>query len=113
MDYTTTVHHWPGVPVGNEEGELISKALGKNRALFLAHHGQLVVGKTIEEACNLAILIERAAKLQLLAMAAGTIKPLPENLAQEAHDWVSTEKRNQVNFAYYARQALKHHNDCI
>lgn len=107
------VDHWPGVPVGNEEGELISKALGKNRALFLAHHGQLVIGKTIEEACNLAILIERAAKLQLLAMAAGTIKPLPENLAQEAHDWVSTEKRNQVNFAYYARQALKHHNDCI
>jgi L-fuculose-phosphate aldolase len=110
---TSFVSHWPGVPVGNEEGMLISSALGDNRAVFLAHHGQLVTGKTIEEACNLAILIERAAKLQLLAMAAGTIKPLPHNLAQEAHDWVSTDKRNKVNFAYYARQALKTHSDCI
>ncbi|AVI67718.1 aldolase [Shewanella sp. WE21] len=107
------VPDWPGVPVGNEEGILISKALGNNRAVFLAHHGQLVVGKNIEEACNLAILIERAAKLQLLAMAAGEIKPLPQHLAQEAHDWVSTDKRNKVNFAYYARQALKHHTNCI
>lgn len=107
------VADWPGVPVGNEEGVLISKALGKNRAVFLAHHGQLVTGKTIEEACNLAILIERAAKLQILAMSAGKIQPLPTKLAQEAHDWVSTDKRNKVNFAYYARQALKTHTDCI
>ncbi|MBN7819578.1 aldolase [Bowmanella yangjiangensis] len=107
------LREWPGVPVGNEEGEIISAALGNNRAILLAHHGQLVVGKSIEEACNLAILIERAAKLQLLAMAAGQIQPLPESLAREAHDWVSTDKRNKVNFAYYARQALKQHPDCI
>jgi L-fuculose-phosphate aldolase len=104
---------WPGVPVGNEEGITISKALGNKRAILLAHHGQLVVGKTIEEACNLAILIERAAKLQLLAMAAGQIQPLPAALAKEAHDWVSTDKRNKVNFSYYARQALKNHLDCL
>jgi len=107
------VNHWPGVPVGNEEGILISNALGNNRAVFLAHHGQLVTGKTVEEACNLAILIERAAKLQLIAMSAGQIQPIPHDLAQEAHDWVSTDKRNKVNFAYYARQALKKHTDCI
>ncbi len=107
------VGDWPGIPVGNEEGELISNALGKNRALMLSHHGQLVTGKTIEEACNLAVLIERAAKLQLLAMAAGEIQLLPHELAQEAHDWVSTDKRNKVNFAYYVRQVLKTHTDCI
>ena len=104
---------WPGVPVGNEEGVIISRALANNRAVFLAHHGQLVTGRTIEEACNLAILIERAAKLQLLAMSAGQIQPLPHDLASEAHDWVSTDKRNKVNFAYYARQALKTYPDCI
>ena len=107
------VKDWPGVPVGNEEGKLISKALGDNRTVFLAHHGQLVSGKTIEEACNLAVLIERAARLQLLAMAGGEVKPLPHEPAQEAHDWVSTDKRNKVNFAYYVRQALKNHQDCI
>ncbi|WP_446901241.1 aldolase [Burkholderia sp. YIM B11467] len=104
---------WPGVPVGNEEGEIISKALGDKRAILLSHHGQLVVGKTIEEACMLALLIERAAKLQLLAMSAGEIRPVPPALAREAHDWISTPKRDAVTFAYYARRALRTHQDCI
>ncbi|CAG9272500.1 aldolase [Paraburkholderia unamae] len=104
---------WPGVPVGNEEGEIISAALGDKRAILLAHHGQLVVGKSVEEACMLALLMEKAARLQLLAMAAGTIKPLPPALANEAHDWVSTDKRDRVTFAYYARRALRAHADCL
>ncbi|MEU7183783.1 aldolase [Streptomyces celluloflavus] len=104
---------WPGVPVGNEEGEIISAALGDKRAVLLAHHGQLVTGATVEEACNLAILIERAARLQLLAMSAGTVRPLPPALAREAHDWTSTDRRNQANFAYYARRALRRHPDCV
>ncbi|QIY58359.1 aldolase [Streptomyces sp. RPA4-5] len=104
---------WPGVPVGNEEGEIISAALGDKRAILLAHHGQLVTGATVEEACNLAVLIERAARLQLLAMSAGTVQPLPPELAREAHDWTSTARRDQANFAYYARRALRNHPDCL
>ncbi|MFE6104808.1 aldolase [Streptomyces laurentii] len=104
---------WPGVPVGNEEGEIISAALGDKRAILLAHHGQLVTGATIEEACTLALLIERAARLQLLAMAAGTIQPLDPKLAREAHDWTSTDRRSKANFAYYARKALRGHPDCV
>jgi L-fuculose-phosphate aldolase len=104
---------WPGIPVGNEEGEIISKALGDKRSILLAHHGQLVACAGIEEACVLAALFERAARMQLLAMAAGEIKPLPLALAREAHDWISTPKRSQVTFAYYARRALKQHADCL
>ncbi|GAA2060831.1 aldolase [Streptomyces albiaxialis] len=104
---------WPGVPVGNEEGEIISAALGDKRAILLAHHGQLVTGATVEEACALAVLIERAARLQLLAMAAGTIQPLDPALAREAHDWTSTDRRNKASFAYYARRALRNHPDCV
>ena len=104
---------WPGIPVGNEEGEIISAALGDKRALLLSHHGQLVVGTTVEEACVLAILFERAAKMQLLAMASGNIKPIPQKLGREAHDWISTTKRNQTAFAYYARRALRAHPACL
>jgi L-fuculose-phosphate aldolase len=104
---------WPGVPVGNEEGEIISAALGDKRSILLAHHGQLVVGETIEEACSLAHLIERAARLQLLAMSAGEIQPLPPRLAQEAHDWTLSPRRSQANFQYYARRALRHHPDAV
>ncbi|MGH9059925.1 MAG: aldolase, partial [Acidimicrobiales bacterium] len=72
---------WPGVPVGNEDGEIISAALGDKKAILLAHHGQIVAGVSVEEACSLGVLIERAAQLQLAAMAAGPIAALPERLA--------------------------------
>jgi L-fuculose-phosphate aldolase len=104
---------WPGVPVGNEEGEIISTALGDKKAILLAHHGQVVAGASIEEACSLAVLIERAAKLQLAAMAAGTVKELPEKLAREAHDWTLRPERSRANFAYYARRALARHPDVL
>jgi len=104
---------WPGVPVGNEEGEIISAALGDKKAILLAHHGQVVAGASIEEACSLAVLIERAAKLQLAAMAAGTVQTLPQELAREAHDWTLTPARSRANFAYYARRALARHPDAL
>lgn len=104
---------WPGVPVGNEEGEIISAALGQKKAILLAHHGQIVVGTSVEEACSLAVLIERAAALQLAAMAAGTIKELPKQLARQAHDWTLLPRRSAANFAYYARRALAGHPDAI
>lgn len=104
---------WPGVPVGNEEGEIISAALGDKRAILLSHHGLLIAGRSIEEACVLAMLFERAAKMQLLAMGAGEIRPIPDALGKEAHDWISTPKRHGAAFSYYARRALRAHGDCL
>jgi L-fuculose-phosphate aldolase len=99
--------HWPGVPFGDEEGEIISRILGDKRAALLAHHGQLTAGATIEEAAVLAVHIERAAKLQLLAMSAGEIKRIDPDLAQEAHDYRLKERALGATFYYYARRALK------
>jgi len=107
------LEHWPGVPVGNEEGQIISAALGDKRAILLSHHGMLVGGATVEEACVLALLMERAARTQLTAMAAGDLKPIPDALGREAHDWISTPRRHAMAFAYYARRALRTHRDCL
>jgi L-fuculose-phosphate aldolase len=104
---------WPGVPVGNEEGEIISAALGDKRAILLSHHGQLSTGASIEEACVIAQLFERAAKLQLLAMAAGAIQPIQPELGREAHDWIARPKRHAAAFNYFTRQCLKQHADCL
>ena len=81
------LEHWPGTPIGDEEGELISNALGDKRAILLAHHGQLSTGKNIEEATILAYNFEHAARLQLLAMAAGEIKELEHTPAQDVPDY--------------------------
>jgi len=102
---------WPGVPVGNEEGKLIASALGDKRAILLAHHGLLIASTSIEEACVMAIQFEKAAKMQLAASAAGTIRAIPEALGREAHDWIITRKRMEATFFYYARRAMKKYSD--
>lgn len=109
FDDCAFLKEWPGIPVGNEEGEIISSALGSRRALLLSHHGQLVAGDSVEQACVLADLFERAARLQLVASAAGDIKPIPEKLGKEAHDWILRPTRSSITFAYFARRVLKKH----
>ena len=98
---------WPGVPVGNEEGEIISAVLGDKRVALLCHHGLVVAGHSIEEACVLAIQCERAAKLQLVAQAVAEIKQIEPALAREAHDWILQDKRSKATFAYYARRIAR------
>ncbi|MFV8780972.1 aldolase [Microbulbifer sp. SA54] len=106
-DDVALLEKWPGVPVGNGEGEIIAGVLGNKRAALLAHHGLVVACRSVEEACVIAIQCERAAKLQLLAESAGAIQEIDSVLATEAHDWVLQEKRIQATFAYFARRALR------
>ncbi len=114
-DDVAFVAKWPGVPVGNEEGELISGALGDKSALMLSHHGLLIASPTIEEACVKALAFERAARMHLLAAAAGKIQPIDAALGKEAHDWILKPRRNTAAFNYYARRALRnpHNRGCI
>ena len=99
--------HWPGVPAGNEEGALIAEALGARRAVLLAHHGLVVATSSVEEACVLAVQMERTARLQLLAQAAGAIQDVDPALAREAHDWILQPARSEATFTYLARQVLR------
>ncbi len=98
---------WTGIPVGNEEGKVISETLGNKRAVLLSHHGLLVTGRTVEEACAVAVMFERAAQLQIVAESAGEIKPIEPELGRAAHDWILQEKRSQATFHYYTRQLLR------
>ena len=104
---------WPGVPIGDEEGELITSALGGKRAVLLAHHGQLVAGKTVEEAAVMAVFMERAARLQVLARAIGPIKKIKPEMAQEAHDYRLKPKAVGATFHYFARRVLKSAPECL
>lgn len=105
---------WPGVPIANEEGQLISEALGpKKRAILLAHHGQLVACDTVERAAVLAVTMERAARLHLMARSVGEIKAIDPKLAKEAHDYRHQEKHVNASFSYYARQVLRESTECL
>jgi L-fuculose-phosphate aldolase len=104
---------WPGPPIGDEEGRIIHGALGDKRAILLAHHGQLVATSTIEEAAVLAVFIERAARMQLLAQSVGKIKPIEPAFAREAHDYRLKPRAFAATFHYFARRALKHERDVL
>jgi L-fuculose-phosphate aldolase len=112
-DDCAILEEWPGVPVGNEEGDIISRALGDKRAILLAHHGMLVAATSVEEACVLSLQFERTARMQLIAMSAGEIKPIKPELGREAHDWILRPRRSQIGFEYYARKALSRHPDVL
>jgi len=101
------LREWPGTPIGDEEGRIISQAIGDKHAILLAHHGQLTATACVEHSLVLAMFIERAAKLQLMAMSAGTILPIDPALAQEAHDYRHKPKAIDATFGYYARRALR------
>lgn len=104
---------WPGPPIGDEEGQLIHEALGDNRSILLAHHGQLCACSTIEEAAVLSVFIERAARMQLLARAVGKIKELKPEAAKEAHDYRLQPKAVGATFHYFARRALRKHSEAL
>lgn len=113
-DEVAFLSHWPGVPVADEEGQLISEALGaKKRAILLAHHGQLVACDTVERAAVMAVTMERAARLHLLARSAGEIKTIDSGLAREAHDYRHQERHVKASFGYLARQVLRESPECL
>ncbi len=97
--------HWPGVPTGDDEGELISAALAGRRTAFLVNHGAVCTGATLQEAVYLNVFAERNARMCLDALAAGSLQPVDPAAAREAHDFLLQPAIVNATFAYWARQA--------
>jgi len=96
---------WPGVPVADDEGRIISGALGDAKCILLANHGLLTAGASVEEATYLAVFFERAARMQLRAMAAGGFKEVEPALAEEARAFLLQPAIVRATFAYWRRRA--------
>jgi len=96
---------WPGVPVADDEGRIISGALGDAKCILLANHGLLTAGSSVEEATYLAVFFERAARMQLRAMAAGGFQEVEPALAEEARAFLLQPSIVRATFAYWLRRA--------
>jgi L-fuculose-phosphate aldolase len=101
---TAHLAHWPGVPVADDEGRIISAALGGAKTILLANHGLLAAGTSVEEATYLAVFLERAARMQLRAMAAGGYLEVNPELAEEARDFLLQPSIVKGTFNYWARK---------
>lgn len=64
----------------------VARVLGHRRAVLLRNHGILVVGEDIRWAVLAAITLERAARMQFVASAIGSLVPIPDEVVAELSD---------------------------
>jgi L-fuculose-phosphate aldolase len=57
-------------------------ALGSRNAVVLANHGTLTVGRNLREALNNCELLEKTARVYVLAMGLGALTPMPADMAE-------------------------------
>ncbi|ACR80333.1 MULTISPECIES: class II aldolase/adducin family protein [Kosmotoga] len=73
-----------------ELAENVTKALKGRRAVILANHGLLCVGKSLKESFALCEEIERDAQIYVLALSTGmSVHIIPEEEAKKTREWLS------------------------
>lgn len=89
-----------------EQGEAVARKLGGRPAMFLRNHGIAVAERSIEWATCVAILLEKAAEVQLLAQPSSEvgIAHTPEDEAvRKRRIW--TDESIDATWRYYLRRA--------
>ncbi len=82
-----------------EQGRAVAEALGARRALLLANHGVVVVGKDVPWAVLAAITLERAARIQSIARSLGPLRSLSAASAERLH---SSKYQDRLVEEYWA-----------
>jgi L-fuculose-phosphate aldolase len=113
FDQCAYLPEWPGLPIADDEGELIANALGDKNSILLAHHGILTTGPSIQHASILAIWLEQVADLQIKALSIGTINTIAPDRAVVARDFLTQPEIINLTFDYFARKVLRESKFCI
>jgi L-ribulose-5-phosphate 4-epimerase len=93
----------------SEMGAAVAKTLGKTRAVLLRSHGVATVGRSIEVATIVTLMLENAAKIQLVAEAGGdTLPDLPRDDIEKLREEISAHEQFTINFDYLARRVARH-----
>lgn len=77
-------HDYEGLAFDAAEQQRLVAALGRHDGLILANHGTLMVGRTVAEAFVLMHLLERAAQIQIAALACGAAHCVSDEVAERA-----------------------------
>jgi len=81
-------------------GKAVTRCLGENKVLLLRNHGIVTAGRTIEEAIYLAVFLENACWMQVVAESAGGAKLVTPPDEARAKKRIARPE-NQVNFFNY------------
>jgi L-ribulose-5-phosphate 4-epimerase len=89
-----------------EMGAGVARALGSHKVVLMRNHGVAVVGRTVDEATILTIMLDNACQIQLLAAAAGGANEKFDHAPiQRLHDNITREEQYTINFEYLKRRA--------
>jgi L-fuculose-phosphate aldolase len=102
-----------GSVLGKDLAQALADGLGGKSAMVLKNHGLLTVGKTIPEAVILALTMENEAEIQLLAMAAGKIKPLGEKGALRSKQYLRSDTMMGRAWAFHMRKLARERPDVL
>lgn len=83
---------YDGLIVSQDQGRRIAERLGQLKAVILQHHGLITVGGSVDEAAFWFISLERCARIQLVAQAAGTPIEMPHEEALIARKQFGSRK---------------------
>lgn len=95
-----------GLISSRELGEALADALGQAPACLMPQHGIVAAGKDIGQAVMTALLLDRACRTQLTAMAAGPLARWgdeQDTVAKRAVVW--SDKQFEAGWEYLARAA--------
>ena len=97
---------YEGIVTEADEGERMVEALSDKRVLFLANHGVLIVGDTIEKTMLWLYQLERACMNEMLALQTGRrIRPIPVEAAQHNAD-MSVESAGEAGYLEGMKELL-------
>jgi L-fuculose-phosphate aldolase len=89
-------------------GKGVAAALGAHRAVLLKNHGVAVACASIEEAVISVIMLETAARVQLITEAAGEPGPeFPREDIKTLKQQISQPEQFVINFNYLARRVQR------
>jgi len=102
-----------GIVLDRSEGERIAAALSDKRAAILQNHGILTVGKSVESAVANYVALENACQTQLLAEAAGVIKPIAPEIARHTANQILGDDPGEWGFRPLWERVLREQPDLL
>ncbi len=89
-----------------ETGRAVAACLGPHKAVLMRGHGVAMAGASVQEAVVLCLMLEEAARIQLLASAAGLDDwAFPPDDVAALRDKLTRHEQYAINFDYLARKA--------
>ena len=73
----------------------VCAALGPRKAAFIANHGAVAVGRSLDEALDICLLVERASHIYVTARSIGAVKQIPTEYV-EAEAAIYTMRNSNI-----------------